>query len=426
MQLISLEKVLLLQPIILSITNVFVFLLQFRNKILVFSLSPVMYNVGGIIGAAFLYPVYGISGLAYGVLLGAFLQLFFVLINLAKLHYVNLKLKYKFVFSDVVYLVKHAFPRTVSLIISQLRVLSIVTFGAFLGVGAISAYSLSYAIYFVPINIFAVAYVIAIYPKLCREEDGSLEQDVKNAYNYLLFVTLPIVVIFVLLRAHIVRILYGGTGFSWENTTVVAASLGILALSIPFYAFKVLSQRLLFAKGVIWRQSVLEFLLFILQGIFIYFFVKHLQIFETIKYSNIFRLRDVNDFNSLIIPIVFVILTIVDFVIFHILQMKMIKVNISKNISSILYANLIFAFMLYAGLRAFDFVLRLNFFINKTFLAVLTHAALSFVFGAIFWYAALKIFKNKEVTNIESVILNRFWKKKIDAPHDGIEVVQKV
>ena len=70
-EVVLLTRILLLSPILLGISNIFASITQAFRNFFVYALSPVLYNVGIILGLLFLYPIYGITGLAYGVVLGA-------------------------------------------------------------------------------------------------------------------------------------------------------------------------------------------------------------------------------------------------------------------------------------------------------------------------------------------------------------------
>ena len=68
---VLLARIMLLSPILLGLSNLFGTITQLFQRFFIFSLSPIFYNVGIIIGAIFLYPIFGIVGLVYGVILGA-------------------------------------------------------------------------------------------------------------------------------------------------------------------------------------------------------------------------------------------------------------------------------------------------------------------------------------------------------------------
>ena len=74
MKVVNISRIMLLSPILLGLSNLFGTVTQLFRKFFVYSLSPVFYNIGIIFGIIFLYPIFGIYGLASGVALGAFLH----------------------------------------------------------------------------------------------------------------------------------------------------------------------------------------------------------------------------------------------------------------------------------------------------------------------------------------------------------------
>ena len=112
----TLTRIMLLQPVILSISFLFSSLVQVWRKFIIFSLSPIFYNLGVILGIVFLSPSFGINGAAYGVMIGAALHLLFPLISIIenktypKLVYVK-----KHEFGVIFELMKHSIPRTLAL-----------------------------------------------------------------------------------------------------------------------------------------------------------------------------------------------------------------------------------------------------------------------------------------------------------------------
>src|SRR3989344_446864 len=69
---IMLSRIMLLSPILMGLSNLFGTVTQLFRKFFIYSLSPIIYNFGIIIGVIFLYPIFEIYGLALGVVLGAF------------------------------------------------------------------------------------------------------------------------------------------------------------------------------------------------------------------------------------------------------------------------------------------------------------------------------------------------------------------
>src|SRR3989344_3676491 len=73
-ELVLLTRIMLLQPIFLGLSNILAAITQVRSRYALYSLSPLLYNLGIIIGVLLLYPLWGIAGLAVGVVLGAFMH----------------------------------------------------------------------------------------------------------------------------------------------------------------------------------------------------------------------------------------------------------------------------------------------------------------------------------------------------------------
>ena len=61
----------LAQPIFLGASNTIASLTQLRHRFVLYSVSPLLYNLGIIFGAIVLYPIWGIAGLGWGVVFGA-------------------------------------------------------------------------------------------------------------------------------------------------------------------------------------------------------------------------------------------------------------------------------------------------------------------------------------------------------------------
>jgi len=74
-QVILLTRIMFLSPIFLSISGLFGGILNSFKRFLVYSMAPVMYNIGIIIGAVLFVKYWGVTGLAWGVALGAFLHM---------------------------------------------------------------------------------------------------------------------------------------------------------------------------------------------------------------------------------------------------------------------------------------------------------------------------------------------------------------
>ncbi|TAK96476.1 murein biosynthesis integral membrane protein MurJ, partial [Patescibacteria group bacterium] len=67
---VMLSRIMFLSPLLLGISAVFGGVLVSLKKFLLYSIAPILYNVGIIIGVLFFVPTWGPVGLAWGVVLG--------------------------------------------------------------------------------------------------------------------------------------------------------------------------------------------------------------------------------------------------------------------------------------------------------------------------------------------------------------------
>lgn len=71
-ELVTLTRILLLSPAFLGFSNLLASVTQMNRRFFIYAVSPVVYNIGIILGILFLYPSFGLAGLGWGVALGAF------------------------------------------------------------------------------------------------------------------------------------------------------------------------------------------------------------------------------------------------------------------------------------------------------------------------------------------------------------------
>ena len=72
---VMLTRIMLLSPLFLAVSAVFGGVLVSFKQFAAYSLAPIFYNIGIICGALFFVPLWGEAGLAWGVVLGAFLHM---------------------------------------------------------------------------------------------------------------------------------------------------------------------------------------------------------------------------------------------------------------------------------------------------------------------------------------------------------------
>ncbi len=252
LQLILLIRILLLQPILLGASNMLAALTQLRHRFVLYSISPLLYNVGIIIGALFLYPKMGIVGLGWGVVLGAFMH-----VALQAPFFFSekrtVRMPRSLMFKSFWEVLALSVPRTLALSAGQISLLAIVALASFLSAGSITVFTFGFNLQAVPLTIIGVSYSIAAFPTLARlyaaGQRKEFAQHIEAALRHIIFWAVPATIFFIVLRAQLVRVILGAGAFDWSATRLVAAALAIFVVSLTAQSISLLIARAYYAAG---------------------------------------------------------------------------------------------------------------------------------------------------------------------------------
>jgi putative peptidoglycan lipid II flippase len=234
-QLIFLARLFLLSPILLGISNIFASIIQVYRRFLIYAISPLLYNFGIIIGIVGLYPSFGITGLGLGVILGVLLHVGIQLPFIIKKGF-RPRWRLPTDTAEIWKVVKHSLPRTFTLSINKLAILFLISLASLLAPGSIAIFNYSWNLQSVPMALVGASYSLAAFPALSQmfsEGDTiGFRRQVQTAIRHVVFWSLPILSLFIVLRAQIVRTILGTGEFGWVATRLTAASLALFAISI--------------------------------------------------------------------------------------------------------------------------------------------------------------------------------------------------
>ncbi|EKD46147.1 MAG: integral membrane protein MviN, partial [uncultured bacterium] len=231
----SLTQIMLLSPIFFGISNIAGSVLQSYKKFFLYSLAPILYNLGIIFGILFLVPRFGVYGLAWGVVLGAFIHMLVQLPSMFKFGWryqpqVNMEQP------GVIALFRLMGPRTFSLIIGQLNLIIITAIASFLSSGSISIFNFANNLQSVPVGVIGISFAVAAFPFLAESsaKDNNLEYIAHFAktFRQILFFIIPLSVMMFLLRAQIVRLTLGSGEFDWEATVLTLDTLAFFCIGL--------------------------------------------------------------------------------------------------------------------------------------------------------------------------------------------------
>ena len=250
-QTILLSRIMLLATLFFVFSNVLGGILNSWKKFFSFSLAASFYNIGIIIGIIFLYPRLGLSGLAWGVVLGALMHL---LVQLPEVRRYGFRYRLNLVFDEnLKKILRLMVPRTLGLAAGQLNLVLVTMMASHLSSGSIAVFNLANNMQSLPISLFAVSLAIAVFPTFSQavlEKNHTLfATHLSQNIRRLLFLLLPISVLIVVLRAQIVRVILGSGNFTWDNTYDTAQTLGWFAISIFAQGLIPLLARSFYALG---------------------------------------------------------------------------------------------------------------------------------------------------------------------------------
>lgn len=249
----DITRIMVLSPLIFTISNVFGSVLISFKKFLIVSTAPLLYNVGIVVGILVLYPRWGLRGLAYGVLLGAVMHLG-IQIPEALRHGFRWRPMLNLKDEGIKKIGKLFLPRIFGLDISYVNLLIVSIVGSTLATGSITAFNYANNIQAVSIGIFALSTAVAIFPVLselyAKNDTKAFITTLQQAIIRVLYFIVPITILILLFRAHIVRLLLGYGRCDWNCTIITFDTLGVLSLGL-------LGQSLLplFARAFYARQN---------------------------------------------------------------------------------------------------------------------------------------------------------------------------
>jgi putative peptidoglycan lipid II flippase len=209
--------------------------IQSHKRFLVPALSPVLYNLGIIIGILVFGRSLGIYGAAIGVVIGAILHLLAQLPLAYKLGF-RYSLSWDSKHGAVKEMSKLMLPRVLTLSLVQIETTAIITFSSWLSVGTVTIISIAQQLANLPVRLIGIPIGQASLPfftKITSKNDLlALATMVNNTILEMLYLALPSSVIVLVLRIPLVRLAYGADSFPWAETVLTGKLVAILAISI--------------------------------------------------------------------------------------------------------------------------------------------------------------------------------------------------
>jgi putative peptidoglycan lipid II flippase len=246
---VSLTRIMFLSPLFLGLSSVVGGALQSFKRFFVYSLSPIFYNLGIILGALYLEPWIGAKGLAWGVVLGAVMH-FFVQIPIAIKLGFSFKLSFNFLDSSVRRLGTMMIPRTLSLGIVQLNLLVVTMIASTLESGSLAVFNLANNLQSFPVGIFGLSFAVAAFPSFAASADKPRElvSHFSETFRQILFFIIPSSAMMLVLRAQITRVVLGTGSFNWHDTVRTFDALAFFSIGMFAQATVPILVRMFYAR----------------------------------------------------------------------------------------------------------------------------------------------------------------------------------
>jgi putative peptidoglycan lipid II flippase len=417
--LVTLTRILLLSPIFLGFSNTLATIVQINKRFFLYSMSPIVYNLGIIFVALFLYPVFGLMGLGFGVAIGAFfhfaIQLPFI---------VSQRLLPKFVwpidFSVIKNVLLTSVPRTLTVSSNEIAELVLICFASFLVPGSISIFNFSFNLQSVPFSIIGVSYSLAAFPVLTKfiskgHIEGFLDQMITSS-RHIIFWSVPVSMLFIVLRAQIVRVILGSGQFNWNDTRLTAAALAIFVASMTFQNLTPLFVRSYYSRGktkIPLYMNMISAALIIIFAYGLVHFFNHNLFFQNFMES-LLKVSGVPGTAMLMLPLGFSLGLLFNCFVHWLafgLEFPTYSPPVFRTSFEVIGSSIIMGFVAYLGLNFFGSILN-----TSTTIGVFLQGFYAGIFGIVVAVFVLYLLKSKELSEVWSTLHKKIWKATIVGP----------
>jgi len=391
---VSVTRIMLLSPILFALSSIFSGILHYFNRFLVYGLAPIFYNIGIILGILFLVPVFGIYGLAIGVVLGAIVHLLIQIPSARNAGYV-----YQKILNFKNYRLKKVFelmgPSAFGILFIQLNLIVTTFLCSNLASGTITIFSFARNLQSIPIGLIAVPLATAIFPLLSKslvlENKQKFQEVVSLGISQILFFMTPLSILVFILRAQIVRIVLGAGQWGWTETRLTAACLGIFSFSLLASSLVIFFRKIFYSLQETKKPTLVEGLIFLLNVglslLFLFLFSRAGYFSEVV--ARILKVQDIKEIGILSFPLAIAFSTWAQMFLFLPFLMKKTGfprfLDIFVSVKNIVLLSLLMGVAVWLSARWLVLVFPLNSFWNVLFQAGISSIIGFFVYlgGAI-------------------------------------------
>jgi putative peptidoglycan lipid II flippase len=248
---IELTRIMLLSPIFLAMGAVATSVLNAGGRFAASAIAPIVYNLAIIGGALILGPTLGVEGLALSVVLGSLGHL---LVQVRPLARMGFRYTPRIEAGDPQArkaLVLMA-PRAIGLGVTQITFIVVTALASTLGEGAVTVFSLAFAVLQIPLGIIGVPLGIVVLPSLSREaavgREDAFAALLTRALRLLIFVMVPIAFLTAVARQPVIDILFGGGKLDRADLDLIAVTLVGFMVGLTAHSLIAVLARAFYAR----------------------------------------------------------------------------------------------------------------------------------------------------------------------------------
>lgn len=232
---VRLMRIMLLSPIIFTISAVFISIQDSYKVFFWRSMGPLFYNLGIIVGILYFAKDFGVIGVTWGVIIGALLQLLSQIPALRAVKYRHFwVLDHKR--ADVRKTIKLIIPRMIGLSLTQIIEIVNTLIASFLATGSITILYFADNLTSVPLGIIGISFAITSFATLSElameETHKNFVTEIRKVGQRVLFLIIPATFGMVFLRVKIVDVILVAGKFTPADGAILQRVLGFLLLSL--------------------------------------------------------------------------------------------------------------------------------------------------------------------------------------------------
>lgn len=255
---ISMMRVIAINPFLFAIASVLASIQQAIGRFTFFALSPVIYNIGIIIGLVFFthgITIFGVTvfqggimGIALGVVLGSIMQLIVSAIGLRGLGF-DYRFKVYWKNKGFRQVLKTLPPRSIDQGIDYFNAIVETNLASKMVKGTVTAYNGALTLASMPVTLVGVAISTAAFPKmserLSQGRPDLFRIELQSVIRVIVWLALPISLLTFLCQDYIALFLFPSGP---PKSLIVATTLGILSATILFRSIYHIASRSFYAQ----------------------------------------------------------------------------------------------------------------------------------------------------------------------------------